>query len=144
LTEFLKGLEECSDASNLSPYLSDTGTILFNGRIFDDFAQWVLASANGMNCGALGGARHPRLSVYRGVAKHLRRVMSATARNTPITRPQEALEPFYFLRRRGSNEPLGLTPHHLLEFRDGIKQTQPCIVLLSFYFFAPAASSADE
>ena len=47
LTEFLKGLEECSDASIFHHTFQTLGSHHFLTEGFsNDFAQWVLASAN--------------------------------------------------------------------------------------------------
>src|SRR2546429_7490395 len=47
LTEFLKGLEECSDASIFFQTFQTLGSHHFLSEGFsNDFAQWVLASAN--------------------------------------------------------------------------------------------------
>ena len=132
LTEFLKGLEECSDASIFHHTFQTLGSHHFLTEGFsNDFAQWVLASANRDELAERLAALDIR--DYLSIAElrtDLRRVTSAYCTQYPNYAAQEALEPFYFCESVEVTEPLGLTARNLLEFRDGIKQLSHA----SFYF----------
>ena len=132
LTEFLKGLEECSDASIFHHTFQTLGSHHFLTEGFsNDFAQWVLASANRDELAERLAALDIR--DYLSIAElrtDLRRVTSAYCAQYPNYAAQEALQPFYFCESVEVTEPLGLTARNLLEFRDGIKQLSHA----SFYF----------
>ena len=132
LTEFLKGLEECSDASIFHHTFQTLGSHHFLTEGFsNDFAQWVLASANRDELAERLAALDIR--DYLSIAElrtDSRRVTSAYCTQYPNYAAQEALEPFYFCESVEVTEPLGLTARNLLEFGDGIKQLSHA----SFYF----------
>ena len=132
LMEFLKGLEECSDASIFHHTFQTLGSHHFLTEGFsNDFAQWVLASANRDELAERLAALDIR--DYLSIAElrtDLRRVMSAYCAQYPNYAAQEALEPFYFCESVEVTEPLGLTAQNLQEFRDGIRQLSHS----SFYF----------
>src|SRR5258707_13199049 len=123
LTEFLKGLEECSDASIFHHTFQTLGSHHFLTEGFsNDFAQWVLASANRDELAERLAALDIR--DYLSIAElrtDLRRVMSAYCTQYPNYARQEALERFYFCEGVEVTESLGRTACTLPEFREGIE-----------------------
>src|SRR5258707_10144467 len=118
LTEFLKGLEECSDASIFHHTFQTLGSHHFLTEGFsNDFAQWVLASANRDELAERLAALDIR--DYLSIAElrtDLRRGMSAYFAQKPHYAAQETLEPFYFFEGVEITETLGLTPPKLPGF----------------------------
>lgn len=132
LNEFLKGLEQCSDASIFHHTFQTLGTHHFLTEGFsNDFAQWVLTSAN-------RGALAEKLAAldirdYLSIAElrtDLRRTVGEFCSTYPNFAGQEALEPFYFCESVEVTEPLGLTARNLTEFREGVEKLSHA----SFYF----------
>jgi hypothetical protein len=132
LTEFLKGLEECSDASIFHHTFQTLGSHHFLTEGFsNDFAQWVLASANRDELAEQLAALDIRdyLSIAE-LRSDLRRVVSGYCAKYPNYAGQEALERFYFCEGVEVTEPVGRTACTLSEFREGIERLSHA----SFYF----------
>src|SRR5256885_9090762 len=98
LTEVLKGLGECSHASIFHPTFQTLGSHHFLTEGFsNDFAQWVLASANRDELAERLAALDIR--DYLSIAElrtDLRRVTSAYCTQYTNYAAQESLEPFNF------------------------------------------------
>jgi Family of unknown function (DUF5752) len=132
LAEFLKGLEECSDASIFHHTFQTLESHHFLTEGFsNDFAQWVLASANRDELAEQLAALDIRdyLSIAE-LRSDLRRVVSGYCAQYPNYAGQEALERFYFCEGVEVTEPLGRTACTLREFREGIERLSHA----SFYF----------
>jgi len=132
LTEFLKGLEECSDTSIFHHTFQTLESHHFLTEGFsNDFAQWVLASANRDELAEQLAALDIRdyLSIAE-LRSDLRRVVSGYCTKYPNYANQEALEPFYFCESVEVTEPVGLTVNTLKDFREGIERLSHA----SFYF----------
>jgi hypothetical protein len=132
LTEFLKGLEECSDASIFHHTFQTLGSHHFLTEGFsNDFAQWVLTSANRDELAEQLAALDIRdyLSIAE-LRSDLHRVASGYCSRYPNYASQEALEPFYFCESVEVTESFGLTANNLGEFREGIERLSHA----SFYF----------
>jgi len=132
LNELLKGIEECSDASIFHHTFQTLGSHHFLTEGFsNDFAQWVLASANRDALAEQLAALDIRdyLSIAE-LRSDLRRVVSAYCIAQPNLAAQEALEPFYFCESVEVTEPLQFTARSLPEFRSGIEKLSHA----SFYF----------
>jgi len=132
LSELLKGLEECNDASIFHHTFQTLGTHHFLTEGFsNDFAQWVLTSANrdalAEKLAALDIRDYVSIAELRS---DLRRVVSEFCSAHPHFAGQEALEPFYFCESIEVTQPLGLTARNLNEFREGIEKLSHA----SFYF----------
>ena len=132
LNDFLKGLGECSDASIFHHTFQTLGSHHFLTEGFsNDFAQWVLTSAN-------RDALAEQLTAldirdYLSIAElrtDLRRVVGEFCSAHPNFAGQEAMEPFYFCESVEVTEPLGLTARNLEEFRVGVERLSHA----SFYF----------
>ncbi|GAC1633396.1 MAG: DUF5752 family protein [Candidatus Acidiferrum sp.] len=132
LHEFLKGLEECSDASIFHHTFQTLSSHHFLTEGFsNDFAQWVLTSANRDALAEQLAALDIRdyLSIAE-LRSDLRRVVNDFCLAHPNFAAQEALEPFYFCESVEVTEPLGLTARNLSEFSEGIEKLSHA----SFYF----------
>ncbi len=132
LNEFLKGLVECSDASIFHHTFQTLSSHHFLTEGFsNDFAQWVLASANKDALAEKLAALDIRdyLSIAE-LRNDLRRVVSAFCSAYPNFAGQETMEPFYFCESVEVTEPLGLTARNLAEFREGVEKLSHS----SFYF----------
>ena len=132
LHELLKGLEECSDTSIFHHTFQTLGSHHFLTEGFsNDFAQWVLASANRDALAEQLAALDIRdyLSIAE-LRNDLKRVVSGYCTRYPNYAAQEALEAFYFCESVEVTEPLGLTVNNLREFREGIERLSHA----SFYF----------
>src|SRR5437899_235394 len=132
LAELLAGLEHCSDASIFHHTYQTLGSHHFLTEGFsNDFAQWVLASANRDELAEQLAALDIRdyLSIAE-LRSDLRRVVSGYCLKYPNYANQEALEPFYFCESVEVTEPVGLTVNTLKDFREGIEHLSHA----SFYF----------
>jgi len=132
LTEFLKGLQECSDTSIFYHTFQTLESHHFLTEGFsNDFAQWVLASANRDELAEQLAALDIRdyLSIAE-LRSDLCRVVSGYCLKYPNYANQEALEPFYFCESVEVTEPVGLTVNSLRAFREAIER----IAHASFYF----------
>jgi hypothetical protein len=132
LNDLLKGLEECSDTSIFHHTFQTLGSHHFLTEGFsNDFAQWVLASANRDALAEQLAALDIRdyLSIAE-LRNDLKRVVNGYCSRNPNYAGQEALEPFYFCESVEVTEPLGLTANNLREFREGIERLSHA----SFYF----------
>ena len=132
IAELLTGLEQCSDASIFHHTFQTLGTHHFLTEGFsNDFAQWVLASANRDELAEQLAALDIR--DYLSIAElrtDLRRVVSGYCAKYPNYANQETLEPFYFCESVEVTEPVGLTVNTLKDFREGIEHLSHA----SFYF----------
>ena len=132
LSEFLKGLEQCSDSSIFHHTFQTLSSHHFLTEGFsNDFAQWVLTSANRDALAEKLAALDIRdyLSIAE-LRSDLRRVVSDFCYAYPNFAGQEALEPFYFCDSVEVTESLGLTARNLTEFKEGIEKLSHA----SFYF----------
>jgi len=132
LNDFLNGLEECSDSSIFHHTFQTLGSHHFLTEGFsNDFAQWVLASANRDELAEQLAALDIRdyLSIAE-LRNDLKREVSGYCTQHPNYAAQEALEPFYFCESVEVTEPLGLIANDLREFREGIARLSHA----SFYF----------
>ena len=132
LNEFLKGLEECSDASIFHHTFQTLSSHHFLTEGFsNDFAQWVLTSANRDALAEKLAALDIRdyLSIAE-LRSDLRRLVSEFCAAYPNFSGQETLEPFYFCESVEVTEPLGLSARNLAEFREGVEKLSHA----SFYF----------
>lgn len=132
LNEFLRGLEECSDASIFHHTFQTLGTHHFLTEGFsNDFAQWVFASTN---CDALA-ERLAALDVrdYTSVAairSDLAHAVKEYCRANPQFADQTVLERFYFCESIEVTAPFGAPAESLEAFREGIAH----ISHASFYY----------
>jgi hypothetical protein len=132
LTELLKGLQESSDTSIFHHTFQTLESHHFLTEGFsNDFAQWVLASANRDELAEQLAALDVRdyLSIAE-LRSDLCRVVSGYCLKYPNYANQEALEPFYFCESVEVTEPVGLTVDSLRDFRDAIERVSHA----SFYF----------
>jgi Family of unknown function (DUF5752) len=132
LTEFLMGLEQCSDASIFHHTFQTLGSHHFLTEGFsNDFAQWVLTDANrndlAEQLAALDIRDYVSIAALRG---DLCRVVSDYCAANPHFAGQSALERFYFCESVEVTVPLGRSAQTLDEFRDGIEHLSHA----SFYF----------
>jgi hypothetical protein len=132
ITEFLKGLQECSDASIFHHTFQTLGTHHFLTEGFsNDFAQWAYADASredlAEQLAALDVCDYLSIAALRS---DLCRVVSDYSAEHPAFSEQAALERFYFCESVEVTLPFGLTARTLEEFRDGIQHLSHA----SFYF----------
>lgn len=132
LTEFLRGMEECSDASIFHHTFQTLGSHHFLTEGFsNDFAQWALASANRSELAEQLAALDIRdyLSIAE-LRSDLRRVVGEYCAAFPQFASQTSLERFYFCEGVEVTVPLGLEARTLEEFRSGVEKLSHA----SFYF----------
>jgi hypothetical protein len=132
LSELLKGLEQCSDASIFHHTFQTLSSHHFLTEGFsNDFAQWVLAEANrdalAEQLAALDIRDYSSIAALR---EDLCRVVRDFCLENPQFADQSALEPFYFCESLDVTLPLGLRASSLEEFRNGISRLSHS----SFYF----------
>src|SRR6266850_5640956 len=123
LTEFLKGLEECSDASIFHHTFQTLGSHHFLTEGFsNDFAQWVLAATNRNDLAEQLAALDIRDYVsIAALRSDLCRVVGDYCAAYPHFASQSALERFYFCESVEVTAPLGRNARTLDEFREGIE-----------------------
>lgn len=132
VTEFLAGLENCTDASIFHHTFQTLGTHHFLTEGFsNDFAQWALASANRDELAERLAALDVRdyLSVA-ALRADLCRVVADFCSAHPQLAAQTTLEPFYFCESVEVTIPLGYKATNLDEFRHGVERLSHS----SFYF----------
>ena len=132
LTEFLKGLQECSDASIFHHTFQTLGIHHFLTEGFsNDFAQWAYADASredlAEQLASLDVCDYLSIAALRS---DLCRVVGEYCAAHPAFSEQAALERFYFCESVEVTLPFGLTAGTLEEFRDGIRHLSHA----SFYF----------
>jgi hypothetical protein len=122
LTEFLTGLQQCSDASIFDHTFQTLGSHHFLTEGFsNDFAQWVLADANRNDLAEQLAALDIRDYVsIAALRSDLCRVVGDYCAAYPHFAGQSALERFYFCESVEVTAPLGCNARTLEEFRDGI------------------------
>ena len=132
LTELLKGLEQCSDASIFNHTFQTLGSHHFLTEGFsNDFAQWVLADANRNDLAEQLAAFDIRDYVsIAALRSDLCRVVGDYCAAYPHFASQTALEHFYFCESVEVTAPLGRSARTLEEFRDGIAHLSHA----AFYF----------
>ena len=132
LTEFLMGLEQCSDASIFHHTFQTLGSHHFLTEGFsNDFAQWVLTDANRNDLAEQLAALDIRDYVsIAALRSDLCRVVSDYCAANPYFAGQSTLERFYFCESMEVTVPLGRSAQTLDEFRDGIEHLSHA----SFYF----------
>jgi uncharacterized protein DUF5752 len=122
IAEFLKGLQESSDASIFHHTFQTLGTHHFLTEGFsNDFAQWAHADANREDLAEQLAALDVRdyLSIA-ALRSDLCRVVDEYCTAHPAYSEQAALDRFYFCESVEVTLPIGLTAETLEEFRDGI------------------------
>ena len=122
IAEFLKGLQESSDASIFHHTFQTLGIHHFLTEGFsNDFAQWAHADANRQDLAEQLAALDVRdyLSIA-ALRSDLCRVVGDYCTEHPAFSEQAALDRFYFCESVEVTLPLGLTAGTLEEFRDGI------------------------
>jgi len=122
IAEFLKGLQECSDASIFHHTFQTLGIHHFLTEGFsNDFAQWAHADANREDLAEQLAALDVRdyLSIA-ALRSDLCRVVGEYCAEHPALSEQAALDRFYFCESVEVTLPFGLTAGTLEEFRDGI------------------------
>jgi hypothetical protein len=132
LTEFLKGLSQCSDASIFHHTFQTLSSHHFLTEGFsNDFAQWAHADAGREDLAEQLAALDVRdyLSIA-ALRSDLCRVVSDYCSANPALAEQTALERFYFCESVEVTLPFGLTARTLEEFRNGIVHLSHA----SFYF----------
>jgi hypothetical protein len=132
LTELLKGLQRCSDASIFHHTFQTLSSHHFLTEGFsNDFAQWAHADANREDLAEQLAALDVRdyLSIAALRADLCRVVQEYCAAN-PTLAGQTALERFYFCESSEVTLPVGMTARTLEEFRTGIEHLGHA----SFYF----------
>jgi Family of unknown function (DUF5752) len=132
LTEFLKGLQQCSDASIFHHTFQTLSSHHFLTEGFsNDFAQWAHADANREDLAEQLAALDVRdyLSIA-ALRSDLCRVVGDYCTANPALSVQTALERFYFCESLEVTLPFGLTARTLEEFRNGIVHLSHA----SFYF----------
>jgi hypothetical protein len=122
LSEFLAGLEHCSDASIFHHTFQTLSIHHFLTEGFsNDFAQWVLAGTNrdalAEQLAALDIRDYSSLAALRA---DLCMVVRDFCEQHPEFANQSALEPFYFCESLEATLPLGRTARTLDEFREGV------------------------
>jgi len=132
LSEFLAGLEQCSDACIFHHTFQTLSSHHFLTEGFsNDFAQWALADANrdslAEQLAALDIRDYASLAALR---EDLCRVVRDFCQEHPGFAVQSALEPFYFCESVEVTLPLGLAASTLEELRNGIANLSHS----SFYF----------
>ena len=123
LAEFLKGLQESSDASIFHHTFQTLGTHHFLTEGFsNDFAQWAHADANREDLAEQLAALDVRdyLSIA-ALRSDLCRVVGEYCTEHPAFSEQAALDRFYFCESVEIMLPFGLTAGTLEEFRDAIQ-----------------------
>jgi hypothetical protein len=132
LTEFLAGLEHCSDASIFHHTFQTLGSHHFLTEGFsNDFAQWVLADANRDDLAEQLAALDIRDYVsIAALRSDLCRVVGDYCTAFPHLASQSALERFYFCESVEVTVPLDRRARTLGEFRDGIAHLSHA----AFYF----------
>src|SRR5882672_4779904 len=123
LTEFLKGLEECSDASIFHHTFQTLGSHHFLTEGFsNDFAQWALSDTNRNDLAEQLAALDIRDYVsIAALRSDLCRVVGDYCAAYPHFASQSALERFYFCESVEVTAPLGRNARTLDEFREGIE-----------------------
>jgi hypothetical protein len=132
LTEFLSGLQQCSDASIFHHTFQTLSSHHFLTEGFsNDFAQWAHADANREDLAEQLAALDVRdyLSIA-ALRSDLCRVVGDYSAANPALADQTALERFYFCESAEVTLPVGLTARTLEEFRAGIEHLSHA----SFYF----------
>src|SRR5271154_4263811 len=132
LTEFLSGMQHCSDASIFHHTYQTLGSHHFLTEGFsNDFAQWAHADANredlAEQLATLDVRDYVAIAALRG---DLCRVVGDYCASHPEFSRQTALERFYFCESVEVTLPFGLTARTLEEFRNGIVHLSHA----SFYF----------
>jgi hypothetical protein len=132
LTEFLAGLEHCSDASIFHHTFQTLGSHHFLTEGFsNDFAQWVLADANRDDLAEQLAALDIRDYVsIAALRSDLCRVVGEYCTAFPHLASQSALERFYFCESVEVTVPLDRRARTLDEFREGIAHLSHA----AFYF----------
>ena len=132
LTELLKGLEQCSDASIFHHTFQTLGSHHFLTEGFsNDFAQWVLADANRNDLAEQLAALDIRDYVsIAALRADLCRMVSDYCAAYPHFADQSALERFYFCESVEVTVPLQRSARTLEEFRDAVT----CLSHAGFYF----------
>jgi len=123
IAEFLKGLQECSDASIFHHTFQTLGTHHFLTEGFsNDFAQWAHADASredlAEQLAALDVRDYLSIAALRG---DLCRVVGEYCIEHPAFSEQAALDRFYFCESVEVTLPFGLTAGTLEEFRDAVE-----------------------
>jgi hypothetical protein len=132
LTEFLSGLQQCSDASIFHHTFQTLSSHHFLTEGFsNDFAQWAHADANREDLAeqltSLDVRDYLSIAALRG---DLCRVVGDYCTANAALAEQTALERFYFCESVDVTLPVGLTARTLEEFRAGIEHLSHA----SFYF----------
>jgi hypothetical protein len=132
LAEFLKGLQQCSDASIFHHTFQTLSSHHFLTEGFsNDFAQWAHADASredlAEQLAALDVRDYLSIAALRG---DLCRVVGDYCNEHRDFAEQTALERFYFCESVEVTVPFGLTARTLEEFRDGVAHLSHA----SFYF----------
>jgi len=132
LTEFLHGLQQCSDASIFHHTYQTLGTHHFLTEGFsNDFAQWVLADANRDHLAEQLAALDIRDYISIAALRNdLCRLVGDYCSAYPQFADQTALERFYFCEGVDVTMPFGLTATNLEEFGFGIERLSHA----GFYF----------
>jgi hypothetical protein len=123
LSEFLTGLEHCSDASIFHHTFQTLGSHHFLTEGFsNDFAQWVLADANQDDLAEQLAALDIRDYVsIAALRSDLCRVVGDYCAAFPDLAKQATLERFYFCEGVEVTVPLDRRARTLGEFRDGLE-----------------------
>src|SRR5580658_4230801 len=132
LTEFLKGLQQCSDASIFHHTFQTLSSHHFLTEGFsNDFAQWAHADANredlAEQLAALDVRDYLSIAALRG---DLCRAVGDYCAGHPDFCKHTALERFYFCESVDVTLPFGLVAQTLDEFRNAIEHLSHA----SFYF----------
>ena len=132
ISELLKGLEECSDASIFHHTFQTLGAHHFLTETFsNDFAQWAMADANRNDLAEQLASLDIRDYVsIAALRDDLCRIVGEYCDRSPEFASQAALERFYFCESVGVTVPLGLHASTLEEFRQGIERLSHA----GFYF----------
>src|SRR5579859_3421503 len=132
LTEFLKGLEECSDASIFHHTFQTLGSHHFLTEGFsNDFAQWTLSSTNRNDLAEQLAALDIRdYTSIAALRSDLCRVVRDFCEAQPQFASQAGLERFYFCESVEVTVPFGRSACNLDEFREGLEHLSHA----GFYF----------